>query len=798
MGRHTRVLGTLASLSLAGGVAGYAAPAAAAAAPTSASTVSEVIVTAQRREERLQEVPVTLTVVGSDQMDRQNIATTSDLVRAVPSLTVTNLGIYQIRSIGTLGFGRGVEQSVSTVLDGVVLARAISNQMYDLDHVEVLSGPQGTLFGKNASAGVINIVTKAPVLGRYQAIGHLDAATSRDYVHGYIIGNAPLGENAALRLSYHHDSTGNIVYNTIFKKWDHNTDDGVRARLLWKPTDRLTINLSGDYQELASNGVNGVADFAGVGVLRSAPTGSRLEATLAGCGIVAGPKNNKSCANSLYDPNVPTGDTYGRWNGGGAIQIDWEFVPGLTFTSITAKRESVNEDLDVFGNLAGEFGDSLPQNLLDRNLVPFRQQIFSEEARIQSSASNPLNFVAGVYYSKSDSHDVIDQTGQFGAALGTLQFRRLINIYIEAQSYAAFGQLNWRASPKWQFLLGGRITHDDNKDLSFNSFPAGPFIYTANTGFFSVFPINSCTLAGGNPDVAGSCPAGTSLTEPAKLSKTGISWKVGAQYFANTDTMIFATLTRGYKGPSFNEAASFPVRPSQLFITSEYPLSFDLGIKTTLFDNVAVDVTAFTNLIRDFQTTVYVPPGPNNLVANFIQGNAPHVVSRGVEVNVFGALSPNFTLNGGAIYNDAHFNKGFLVACAAGPCPALHKLPYAPKFKATLSGEYHRPIAGQIEGFAQSDLAYSGSYTYGSAPGIPKSGPRTIVGARAGVRSDDGKWGVSVFCRNCFNKNYPIVAGFDGFATSDGGVAAGQPTSTTQFLSLDFYRLIGLSLDARF
>jgi iron complex outermembrane receptor protein len=799
--RRRQVVGTLAlSLLLAVGASIWALPAMAQTDKPGGG--ADVVVTAQRRPEKVQQVPITMAVIPPQQLNRQNIITTTDLVRAVPSLTTSDEGVFQIRSIGTEGFGRSAEQSVSVVLDGVVLGRALTNALYDLDHVEVLSGPQGTLFGKNATAGVINIVTNAPVLGQYQAIGHADVGTY-DYVHSYFVGNLPLGDNAALRLSYHHDSNGHIVFNTLYNKWDYNTDDGVRARLLWRPTNDLTINLSADYQKLGSNGVNGVADFAGAAVYTYAPPGSALQQTLAACGIVASPLNNRVCANSLQASGVNVGQTYGRWNAGGSLQIDYNLPHGFTFTSITALRETVNEDFGVHADVAGEFADTLPYNILDRNLVPYFDRTWSEEARIASPASDPVNFVAGFYYSSTDTHDEIDQSGQFGIPLGPLEYRRLINIYINQQNYAGFGQVNWQATSKLKLFAGGRVTHDDLSDFSLNSFPdaypAGNFIYTGNTGFFSVLPVNSCTVAGGVPydTINKPCPAGTSVNAPGRLSTTGLSGTIGAQYQFDRRLMVFATVSHGYKGPFLNEAATYVATLPQtpLLVKPEYPTDVELGVKATIH-RFALDASLFYDDIQNFQTTIYVPPGPGQAVANFIQGNAPHVVSQGVEVSLFGDVSDNLSINAGAIYNDAHFNKGFLVNCATGPCPALHQLPFAPRFKATVSGEYHHPI-GPVVGFLQSDLAYSGPYPYASAPGYPGSPARYLLGARGGIRLADGKWSVAVFCRNCLDKRYPISSAPDGYAAYDGGIVGAQ-FSTYQFLTIDSYRVVGVTLDGRF
>jgi len=801
----------LTGLTASGAFATSASAAAAGADETGSTSVSEVVVTAEKRSENIQVVPVTMTVVNQAELTRANVLTTTDLVRTVPALTVSDQGVFQIRSIGTEGFGRSAEQSVSVVLDGVVLGRTLTNALYDIDHVEVLDGPQGTLFGKNATGGVVNIVTNAPVLDKFEAIGHVDVG-NHDYIHAYVIENIPLGDDAALRVSFHHDTTGHIVFNTLYDLWDHNSDDGVRARLLWRPNDKLTINLSGDYQKLDSNGVNGVADFAGAQVYTAAPAGSVLAATLAGCGIVASPNNNKVCANSLYSAGTPIGDTYGRWNAGGSLQIDYALPFGLTFTSITAVRQTTNEDFHVHADIAGEFGDTLPSNILDRNLVPYFDRTWSEEARIASPATDTVNFVAGVYYSRTFTHDEIDQSGTFGIPLGGLEFRRFYDQYSHQDNYAGFGQVNWNVTSALRLFVGGRVTHDDLDDFSrnkfTNAFPAGPFIYTGDTGFFSVLPVNSCTVAGGVPydTVQKPCPAGTSVNDPARLSTTGLSGKVGAEYQVSPRLMVYATIARGYKGPFLNEAATYIATLPQtpLVVKSEFPLDEELGFKATI-RRFALDVSLFNDKVENFQTTIYVPPSSSMSLANFIQGNAPHAITRGIEATLFGPISESFDVNAGAIYNDAHFNSSFTVNCATGPCPAIRQLPFAPKFKATLSGDFHRHLTDRVDGFVQADLAYSSPYYYSSSPGFPSTPSHYLLGARGGLRTPDRRFGFSVFCRNCLDERYPISSAPDGFAADDGAfvsATAGGPTpvgaSTYQFLTIDSFRVVGVTLDARF
>jgi iron complex outermembrane receptor protein len=790
----------------------------------SATAVGEVIVTAERRAENVQNVPIDVSVVSAKEIDQRNLVTVNDLANAVPALTISGGDVFQIRALGTQVFSRSAEQSVSVVIDGVVMPRPGSpdlSNLFDLDHVEVLSGPQGTLFGKNADAGVINIVTKAPVLGQYQAIGHADFG-GHDYTNLDAVANIPIGDDAALRLSFHRDTNGHNVYNTTFDLWDYNQNDAVRARLLFKPIPNLTVNISADYQKQASNGVNGDPDGGiAVELFTFVPPGApALAAALAACGVTPSPSNNRTCASSLYAPGVNTDGVYGEQGGGASIQIDWNFWRDLTLTSITAERLSQN-GADVDGDLAGSAGDGLPAtlNVLKRNLTPTFLRQFSEEARVQNSAGDRLSFVAGAYFSHLSTQDIIDQAGQLG--LGFLippgaEFRRFDTVVSDQTNYAGFGQADFKVTPNFILLAGVRVTHDNLSDFSFNQYPRaaftdfpfgfvgqGPYVYTGDVGSFSQFPISSCTGAGGVPALGVACPAGTSVNTPAKISTTGVNWKVGLEYYFDPSIMAYATITHGYKGPFINDQASYPVTAAQLVVKPERAYDYEVGLKSTLFHRVAVDLSLFDQKTYNFQTTIFVPPVPGGLY-NFVYGNAPYAVTRGMELNVFGAVTRDFYLNADLLYDNAYFSPAFKVECSSPigpvPCQALGQLPFAPVWKATLAGEYHRNLTNGVQGFLQSDFTFTSSYPYGSPPppNSDISGARYLLGFRLGARFDNAKYSVAVFCRNCLDERYPEFATPYTLNGSVGGAPAGQPPAQSQVLSLDSYRVVGVTLDARF
>lgn len=739
-------------------------PARAADAATNDQSVSELVVTAQKREERLQDVPVSVSVVGAAQLDRQNITTITDLSRAVPSLG-SNGGI---RGVATNGVARSSESSVSVVLDGVVLGRAVITDLFDLDRVEVLSGPQGTLFGKNASAGVINIVTKAPDPSKFEVIGHADVG-NLELQRERITLNAPLSSDAAIRVGLHHDEQGGWITDTLTGQKNENETWGGRARLLWEPSSNLRINLIGDYEKTTGTGVP-PEGFA------IAPT-AVLQASLASCGVTASLTNTRNCADGV-SARTARAEDYGL-----SAQIDYTLPHDFVLTSITANRWANTGDFGYKG-LGGD-SDLLSADILSTNLVPHDVKTFSQELRIASPAGGRLEGVAGLYFSDTKTLDQIIQGGTLGLVPPPLRLGRINIIHVYERSYAAFGQATFHVTDHLSLIAGARYTDETVKDVSTSltdmttpTVASYGFIY--NPGFF-LAPVN------------------------ARAKTDNFSWRLGAQYEWSKDVMAYVTATRGYKGPAINDQASPPlVHP---IIVPEIPMYYEAGVKATLFDGRMLATAAyFHNRVENFQTSVFAPPTATNPVANFAQGNAPFITSQGLDVEVFGRPIENLTLNAGVIYDDAQYASSFVVACnpeqvkGTGACStlgttqAVPQIAGAPKWKFLLNGEYDHNLSSSLVGYIQSDLSFT-SKIYAAATPNPRTDipAETLWGARLGVRSEDGRWGVSIFGRNLLDKRYVPLTGdpLSGFDGGGGGAYWALP-------SFDSYRTYGITLDTRF
>lgn len=727
------------------------------------AAVGDIVVTATKREERLLNIPISVNVVGAMQLERQNITSITDLSRAVPALGTGS----SVRGISTNGFARSSEAAVSVVLDGVVLGRSAINNIFDIERVEVLSGPQGMLFGKNASAGVINIVTKTPNPAGFEMIAHADIGNYK-YMRDRVTVNAPLASNAALRVGMHLEQQGGYVTNTRTGRENRAYSYGARARLLWEPSDNLSINLIGDVDKGSDNGV-GTRTFAVVGT-------PLLASRLAACGIVARLDNDRHCAEG-ETPITARTLAYGL-----SAQLDYRLPGDYVLTSITAKRWRETGDFDYKG-LGGDT-DALNIDILSTNLAPSYVKTFSQELRLASPVDQTISFVTGLYASRTRTRDQIFQAGTLGLVPSPLRVGRVSQIGIFQRSYAAFGQATIHATDKLSLIVGGRYTDELVEDNGKSLTPTT----TPSLNSFGVIFVPALLIANVNQ----------------RVKTNNFSWRLGVQYQWTPSLMTYFTAARGYKGPAVNDSASPPL--VQPIIRPEIPMNYELGLKSSFFDGkMAVTLSLFNNRVKDFQTAVFVAPSATNPVPGFAQGNAPYIRTRGFDLNLFGRPAPGLSFNIGAIYNRAVYSPSFLVSCntqqvrGVGTCSAqgttqpVSQLANTPKLRILVNGEYATDLNPKLSGFIQSDLVFE-THQFLSATPDPnlETGNHWLLGGRIGVRSKDGGWGVSIFGRNLLDKAYPLVFA-DAITAFNGGGGKSYATSP----SIDWHRSFGLTLDLR-
>ena len=747
------------------------------AAPSTSGAVAsddqtaDIVVTANKREERLQDVPISVGIVTGDQIVKQNVVEVTDLTRSTPALNSAGpFGALSIRGVGSISFSRSAEGSVGVVVDGVSLANTSTNppQLFDVARVEVLEGPQGTLFGRNSSAGVVNVTTVAPDPTKWEVIAHADIAEHNNYI-GRAVVNVPVASNAALRLSGSYTQPPQQMYNRFDDSWNRVKGKSGRARFLWEPIDALTFNLIGDYSRFDRKG------GAPWTIYQSTP-GSALSQRLAACGVIVGQENQQGCINGGNDVST---EAYG-FSG----QVDAR-IGDYTITSISAYRsfESINRASDA---------DSVPVNRLDINASPTKIRNYSQELRLTSPAGGLIEFVAGLYYFDSKLDGSNTQRGQILADLPlalcpirnplapTLNLCPLVTLgqvqttSSTTTSYAAFGNATINIAPSFRLVAGARYGREDVRARTVGALAAGAV-----------------------------APIGTTATIMGAVDDTYFSYRVGAQFDVTRDLMLYGTWTRGYKGPSVNDQSGTGLVP--VIVQPEIPHAAEIGVKANAFSGrLTASLAAFHNRVDNFQAQFFDPTA-----SAFIFGNAPRLTTKGVSFNLIGRPVRALTLNAGVIYNDAKYGDGYLVACAQGQTAAQgcitrsngatvddaggNQLVGAPKWKVTGFAEYVVPLGGS-EAFVNIDGVYTSRINFDAAYSPQNTNaPAAIFGGRIGARFADNRFGLSVFARNIFDVYRPTVR----FETPTARQQL-DPLSFVQISGPESRRTLGVSLDARF
>lgn len=732
--------------------------------------IPEILVTARRRVENVQSVPVAVTAVSAKTLQDQQIFESFQLPSVVPSLQVESITKkvgainFSIRGIGTAVFGGQTESSVGVVIDDVVYARPQMAvfQLFDLERVEVLRGPQGTLFGKNAPAGLVSITDANPKIGEWsgfvdQSLGFANSATAGLEARTQAAVNVPLSDNSAARVSAFFTRQDGFAKD-IYRPEDLGlTEGGVRVKYRWRPSEALTIDFSGDYAQ-----ENGPAES--VLIRRKDAPGGFDAAQDAAAGIVAGPGNVQIAS------DAPT--TFSFEAGGGLARIAYEFGNGMTLTDIAAYRRykdhgKLDSDLDPI--------DFANQNEGRRD---FRQ--FSDELRLSSPSAGRFNYQLGAYYLRLNADEFNDYglnvrplfpppPAGFPYTIGGATAGLASNT-----SVAAFAEDQFKIIPDLNLTTGVRYTHDE----------VG-YRYTTS-----------------QPDSA------TSLYNPAIVdlgasqSTNNVSYRVGLDYTIAPDVLTYVTYSRGYKGPTFDGSTATPVK-------KEIARSVEVGLKSTFFDRrLRVNVAVFHTDFDGYQAQVQNP----DAIGQFITLNAGNLRTQGVELELNASPVEGLSLNGGLTFNDTKYLDFGGVPCYFGEQTGTSgrnvclptgvtdisgdQLQNASRWNVIFSPRYEHAIARTI-GFVQGDFHYRSAYYLTPVPDpVGRVGSYPLFGGSAGVMTSDRRLTVSLFVRNLTDKRIPTYILADTLSVITGDAKRGgnywQSFGTTSF------RTIGLSASYQF
>lgn len=754
---------------------------------------TDIVVTAQKRSERLQDVPLAVTALSGATLAARQINDTGALVGAVPSLSYqqgnnpTNT-TFRIRGIGTALFSQGVEPSVSVVVDGVVAARQAQNftDLADIERVEVLRGPQGTLFGKNATAGVINVVTAAPT-SHLSVNANATIAQDNEYrVSGSVSG--PLGETVKARVSGFYNDVGGYAYDTKTNTHVNGSKGwGVRGKLQWDPTSTLGFLLTGEYRKNNADCCNAILVQAN----------NPARAALNGNAVIA------ANSNQVYNNDLTYANTAQR-----TVSLEGNLdLGGARITTITAYQDFTianNFEADRLGYDQPVFVAPTAAAQWNDNYGYTHIRQFSQEARIASSGKGPLSYVAGVYYSHVDldryfgRRRALCATGTLGQVCTPSSYQSLASQAKEiGNNISGFGQVEYRLVEKLKLIGGARLQHETNS-------------------------VGGTTLGVLVPGDAG---FGGSAAPYAKrsASDTALTGKAGAEYQFSRNTQAYATYTRGYKGLGFNTelgtnfATQNPVLP-------EYVNAYELGFKGATRDGklsvaAALFLADYTNLQIQANRS-----DPTTGVISYVQTNAGSARTKGLELESTFRPTKDFSVNGSLTYMLARFDADG-INCptqyqagaatygigAAHPVNTCYKyqytnaagalttsgavqdvrngvLPVSPKWQVQVSPRYEHTLANSWRGFVQAD------YSYRSAQGFAieqdpllRQGAYSLVDLSFGVYQPDGPVRVTAFVKNLFNQNfYTSLASSNLYPTNTNllDLFANRPKNADRYMGL--------------
>ena len=742
--------------------------------------VPDITVTARRRPEDVEAVPLAVSVIGRDLLDRSYTVNTQQLSLLVPALNYSSANprntAFTIRGLGSSVVAvsqanDGLEPGVGFYVDQVYHARPATAafDFTDIDQIEVLRGPQGTLFGKNTTAGAISITTRLPSFTP-EATEEFSVG-SYNFVQAKASASGPLfGDTVAFRISGLSTRRDGVIRNAVTGQ-DHNSigNQAVRGQVLIKPSEAFQLRLTADFTNFESNCCTQV--YLRVGTSLRPATGQYpyLAANAPG-GAYAPPSLNPY--DRVTDIDAPLGV---NTNEGGVSAIaDWNVGP-VTLTSVSAWRfwnwDAAN-DRDYTG---------LPIQLTQH--IPSRQDQYSQELRIASNGDDALTYVGGLYYfNQKITGRPISIYGPaaaywlIGATTGAGNTPVPLNLLdgygtdgstrFKVDSYAAFGEANWHVTPRLTLTGGLRYTYE-TKSGDYSSFVFGGLTTTNNA-------LNNAKLSVLRPQ-----------TYSARDSESNLSGRANIAWQATDGLYAYASYARGFKSGGINmsglalDAQNLPVL-STAVIRPELNTTYEAGIKAELFDRrLVINLAGYSTQVRDFQATI-VDSSQTVALRGYLS-NIPKVTVKGFEADAIAQVVRGLQLRGSVAYADGKY-----VDYPAGPCPLEvqtsattacnltgQRLSGLPRWSTTIGGDYALPVTTSGSLVLHADSSFKSGY-YGD-PSLSKFTfieAYNVTNASFGYRSNKG-WEVAVFARNLFQsiyiQNLTIQAGNSGLILGSPG-----------------------------
>ncbi len=709
-------------------------------AEESESRIETMVVTAQRREEDVQDVPISISAYGADFLEESNALTLEDISLYASNFTISSASSPTNQRIAIRGVGsvsnNALEPSVGVFIDGVYIPRSSSviGNLIDLEAIEVLRGPQGTLFGRNTPQGALNIRTKGASRDAYEALFEAGAGSQSSYFVGGSV-SGPITDNVAFRVSGRFSDREGFGDN-LFTGGDvgGQEDLNIRGKLEFDVTPQLLVSVTGDYGKIESLG-NVIELLNGT---ESAPFLGTLDA-------IFGPGTSNVVTSDGFDQDIFQlhGDFFDDEQWGLAVNAAYELGSGHTIRSITAYREwSVSGFEQVL---------RLPADVLPR-ITEFSTETFSQELQFLSPEGQRLTYLAGLFFydEKYEIDEDLNLGADFcpelvlafagaGAASGCAAAPQIAGsdgeFSQDLTSFAVYGQASYDVLENVSVTLGGRYTTDD-KTADYSNVVNNPFV-TALGIRQNDEQLNLDADEFGDTDA---------FTYFANIS-----------YFPVDGVMLFATHSTGFKSGGFSSSGTaIPLTREQRGFAPEETTNYEVGIKSQLLNNtLQINATLFRMNIDDFQDRSF------DGISLVVQ-NAGELRQQGGELDVVWAPLDQLSFFGALSYLDSEF----IEYENASPLPGGDtqdltgaRNHFSPKWQSSLVADWSDTIPhfNNNQYFLRGELQYIGEQNVGTTTNQDPDTIQdavTLFNAGVGLRADDDRWELGFFGRNLSDEGY--------------------------------------------
>lgn len=730
--------------------------------------IGDIIVTAQKREQKLNDVGLTITALSAASLANRQVASLSDIANLVPSLSYSNTAygnpVYTLRGIGFNDSSLASYPTVSVYLDEVPLPfpALIKHSAFDLQRIEVLKGPQGTLFGQNATGGAINYIAAKPT-SDFEAGGSLGYGRFNE-VNGEAYVSGPISDTLTTRLSGRVERADGWQMSNSRSGERLGKVRNYMGRLLldFKPSDRLHLVLN----------VNGWVD-------KSEPQALQLVAKVPQAplppAVAALPFSPLDPRAADWTPGIPFADNQ-FWQA--SIRGDYDLNDAVTLTSITSYAH--------YRQREGDDGDGTPTRILDTPQNNGLIKTFAQELRLSNGSGDRLKWVVGANYENSVANQTINvDYRDTSAAASLVPFGYVIRQQLTSsnqriRNYAGFANIEYDILPIVTAKAGVRYTKSKRYSESCSatdSTELGSFIYdVVLQGAFGPYVAGNCYSVNFDPVTVG----GVSPFSPGQfvgdLNEHNVSWHAGLDLRPRPGLLIYGNVSKGYKAGSFPIVGATKIS-QYLPVRQESVLAYEAGFKVSLIDRtLQLNGAAFYYDYTDKQLRAKF----NDLIFGILDivTNVPKSTVKGFELEMTATPTRGLVINTAFTYLDAKI-KRYIGNNVSGAVQNLagSDIPFTPKYQVAVNSDYEFPISDQLNAFAGGSVNFRSATTaavggsqnptspgaVGQVPLFYKIDDYALVDVRAGIAKADGSLRLSVWGKNIFNTYYfnNVYAAFD-------------------------------------